>query len=298
MHLDVESYRKDLAYPNRLKSGYFYGYGHPTAKNAPATRDWHDIKAVLIHTTNNPQGNTRYAPEAKFLRDAPNVSIHYVVSSHDDTIVQVLPDNYIAWHAGDCLDNDFENIRSIGIELAWTTGKGDLPQIAIDNLTALMRRLLNLYPWMSRAKIDMHRAQAVYPNGKLGRKIDPSGWSDVAFYEWRSGLFASSGGATQPGHALLTEDTSIISAPRATLEQCRRYMLSRAHTHYDEYDIGQIILPRYFEVCQQVGVDPLVAIAQMIHETGNLCSFWSARPQRNPAGIGVTGLRSPYQPIA
>jgi hypothetical protein len=27
----------------------------------------------------------------------------------------------------------------------------------------------------------------------------------------------------------------------------------------------------------------------MIHETGNLTSFWAARPRRNPAGIGVNG---------
>ena len=39
----------------------------------------------------------------------------------------------------------------------------------------------------------------------------------------------------------------------------------------------------------RVGLDPVVAVAQMIHETGNLSSMWSQRPRRNPAGIGVTG---------
>jgi hypothetical protein len=33
-----------------------------------------------------------------------------------------------------------------------------------------------------------------------------------------------------------------------------------------------------------------LVIAQMIHETGNLTSPWSQRPNRNPAGIGVTGV--------
>jgi hypothetical protein len=33
----------------------------------------------------------------------------------------------------------------------------------------------------------------------------------------------------------------------------------------------------------------LLVTAQMIHETGNLSSWWSQRPRRNPAGIGVTG---------
>jgi hypothetical protein len=34
----------------------------------------------------------------------------------------------------------------------------------------------------------------------------------------------------------------------------------------------------------------------MIHETGYLTSWWSNRPRRNPAGIGVTGQMSNKQP--
>jgi hypothetical protein len=34
----------------------------------------------------------------------------------------------------------------------------------------------------------------------------------------------------------------------------------------------------------------------MIHETGNLTSFWSARPQRNPAGIDVNGRKQAERP--
>ncbi|HET9223423.1 MAG TPA: hypothetical protein VFO07_13010 [Roseiflexaceae bacterium] len=30
-------------------------------------------------------------------------------------------------------------------------------------------------------------------------------------------------------------------------------------------------------------------MSQLIHETGNLTSWWSQRPRRNPAGIGVNG---------
>ena len=33
----------------------------------------------------------------------------------------------------------------------------------------------------------------------------------------------------------------------------------------------------------------LLAVAQMTEETGHLTSFWSQRPRRNLAGIGVTG---------
>src|SRR6266487_6172991 len=88
----------------------------------------------------------------------------------------------------------------------------------------------------------------------------------------------------------ITGDTSILtSAPRAAPEQCVRFMLARPHGEYKDNDIASAIVPGYFTTCASVGVDPVILIAQMIHETGNLTSWWSGRPRRNPAGIGVTG---------
>lgn len=58
--------------------------------------------------------------------------------------------------------------------------------------------------------------------------------------------------------------------------------------HYSPARVFDII-DEYWRVASLVGVDPLVAVAQMCHETGSLASFWSAPPQNNPAGIGVTG---------
>jgi N-acetylmuramoyl-L-alanine amidase len=88
---------------------------------------------------------------------------------------------------------------------------------------------------------------------------------------------------------MITPDTPILSPPRATADQCSRYIRARPHGEYTDYDIASVIVPSYFDVCGLVDVDPLLAIAQMVHETGNLSSPWSARPHRNPAGIGVTG---------
>jgi hypothetical protein len=96
-------------------------------------------------------------------------------------------------------------------------------------------------------------------------------------------------GTPPPSAAAITADSAIVAPARCTEAQALKYMLSRAHTKYTEADIRQTIVPAYFHVCAQGGVDPCVAIAQMIHETGNLSSFWSERPQRNPAGLGVTG---------
>lgn len=65
---------------------------------------------------------------------------------------------------------------------------------------------------------------------------------------------------------------------------------------YTSGDIRHTIVPTYRAVCTFVGLDAVMLIAQMLHETGNLASWWSQRPRRNPAGIGVTGRWRPWQP--
>lgn len=44
---------------------------------------------------------------------------------------------------------------------------------------------------------------------------------------------------------------------------------------------------------QDTSLNPVILIAQMLHETANLTSFWSQPPPHNLAGIGVTGEWSP-----
>lgn len=75
-----------------------------------------------------------------------------------------------------------------------------------------------------------------------------------------------------------------------------RSIMARPHGEYNEVDIAGTIVPAYFAVCASVGLDAVMLIAQMIHETGNLNSWWSQRPRRNPAGIGVTGRTRGAQP--
>lgn len=83
---------------------------------------------------------------------------------------------------------------------------------------------------------------------------------------------------------------------QSTPEQCSRFMLTRQHGEYNENDILNTIVPAYFSVCASVGMEPIMLLAQMIHETGCLSSWWSQRPRRNPAGIGVTGRTGAEQP--
>jgi hypothetical protein len=94
---------------------------------------------------------------------------------------------------------------------------------------------------------------------------------------------------------MYTEDSPLLAPPSANLEPAVAYILSRPHDNYSD-DIRTRIVPSYFALCSGVGIDPVLAVAQMIHETGNLTSFWSARPQRNPAGIGVNSRKQVERP--
>ncbi|MFQ3632568.1 glucosaminidase domain-containing protein [Roseiflexus sp.] len=95
---------------------------------------------------------------------------------------------------------------------------------------------------------------------------------------------------------MFTELTPILGRPTASIAQLTAFILARPHGEYTTHDIEGVIVPTYWQLCAEIGIDPTLAVAQMIHETGNLTSFWAARPQRNPAGIGVTGQKQTTPP--
>jgi hypothetical protein len=97
------------------------------------------------------------------------------------------------------------------------------------------------------------------------------------------------GTVTTPG--LVTADTRLLHAPsRAKAEQVLHYLLAQAHGGYSDDDVRTIVTA-YYATATAVGLDPLLVVAQMSEETGHLTSFWSQRPRRNLAGIGVTGKK-------
>lgn len=95
----------------------------------------------------------------------------------------------------------------------------------------------------------------------------------------------------------LTSSAAILAAPRCTQAQALAYLTRLSLGAYTQADLVLSILPAYWSVCSTVGIDPCLAVAQMALETGNLTSWWSQRPRRNPAGIGVTGITSKMRPI-
>jgi hypothetical protein len=83
-------------------------------------------------------------------------------------------------------------------------------------------------------------------------------------------------------------DSKLLAPPRTTQAQAERFLIPKPNGEYTDADV-RFILTQYFTVAPSVGLDPLLAVAQMELETAFLASFWAARPRRNPAGIGVTG---------
>jgi hypothetical protein len=88
-----------------------------------------------------------------------------------------------------------------------------------------------------------------------------------------------------------TTTATILGPPTGTAQQAIAYLTPRVSEQYPGYDVRKIV-HAYVDIGGEVGLDWFLAIAQMAHETGSLTSWWSQRPRRNPAGLGVTGRKS------
>jgi hypothetical protein len=94
---------------------------------------------------------------------------------------------------------------------------------------------------------------------------------------------------SQPaGHAPVTPDSRLLAPASAPSARAGQYLLARPHGGYSSDDVTKIV-GLYYTTATAVGLDPLLVVAQMAEETSHLTSFWSQRPRRNFAGIGVTG---------
>ena len=234
------------------------------------------IDAIVLHSTEGLMpGTARYLcnPQAQ-------VSTHYIVA-RTGVVYQLVDDAHRAWHAGvsEYAGRRNWNDFSLGVEIEHVAGADAYTPQQMTTLEALCRRLLALHP-IAKASVVAHRWIAT----PAGRKRDPSDWDDVVLKLWIDGLFD-----TPPPQTRYSADSSIMAAPKALLATLiRNFPVSTPN--YTAYDIRNVILPAYWTQAVTLGVDPVVAIAQMAHETGALTSWWSARPRRNPAGIGVTGV--------
>lgn len=127
----------------------------------------------MVHTTNGKAG-TKFENEVKFLANSKNVSAHYIISKAG-IIQQILdPAEYVAWHAGEVAKEQYSNLYAIGVEVHFSPAEIYWTGKMWGALTALSRVYANL-------DIVTHRLIAV----PRGRKIDPSGVTDLQFTSWR-----------------------------------------------------------------------------------------------------------------
>ncbi|RRR69760.1 MAG: hypothetical protein EI684_14720 [Candidatus Viridilinea halotolerans] len=101
---------------------------------------------------------------------------------------------------------------------------------------------------------------------------------------------------SSPPNQPYTAASGLFGPPRADRAVVTANILKRPTGEYTNHDIRNVILPAYWECATHTGLDPVLVLAQSIHETGNFCSWWAARPRRNPAGIGVNGRTAERQP--
>jgi hypothetical protein len=105
-------------------------------------------------------------------------------------------------------------------------------------------------------------------------------------------------GSVTPAVIAYTEQSRLLAPPQAMLAQALAYLRKRKPLGEYNNDDLVTILNAYWALSLRVGLDPVLAIAQMIHETDGLRSWWAGRPRRNPAGIGVNGLTHASNPPA
>lgn len=98
------------------------------------------IQYIVIHETGNPGRNADAASHNNYLHeeaDNQQKSWHYTVDANE--IYYHIPDNEIAFHAGDGLDRDGGNVRGIGIEMC-INPENDYEQTLVNTakLTAML----------------------------------------------------------------------------------------------------------------------------------------------------------------
>ncbi|WP_130862720.1 peptidoglycan recognition protein family protein [Bacilliculturomica massiliensis] len=102
------------------------------------------VKFIVIHETGNTGSNANAASHAAYLKTEAETeakSWHYTVDDHE--IYHHIPDNEVAFHAGDQLKEDGGNLNGIGIEMC-VNPENDYDQ-TLKNTAALTAHLMKAY---------------------------------------------------------------------------------------------------------------------------------------------------------
>lgn len=183
MNIDKTTYNKAkrIPYNPKEKCGY-----------QPRPLGRLDIRSIIDHTTNGKTGSSLH-DEATYIANSLDISSHYLIGKRGEIIEFLDPALYIAYHAGCVKSTTFSNIFAIGIEMHNNPKEGLCTHLQREALDWLVRTLIPRFS-IKEPNIETHRAVAIFcPGeknaGKLGRKIDPSGFPDSMFYTWRTSLY-------------------------------------------------------------------------------------------------------------
>jgi N-acetylmuramoyl-L-alanine amidase/Mannosyl-glycoprotein endo-beta-N-acetylglucosaminidase len=247
------------------------------------------VKGVVIHHTWKPvQGDWKGETTMNALKKYYE-NLHWDAGPHlflcigspnseNDGIWQMTPLTGVGVHAGEC------NSTTWGMEIVgnydlqpWSA---ELKEAVYDTLEVLLEKIG--VKSVVKDTLRGHR-ECNSPKTCPGKMID----MEVVRSDMQTRLF--------PNTNMVDRNSAIINSSRCTPEEALSYL--KGHNGwYTPNELKNIVIPAYYQFGSVSGVDPCIAIAQLIHETGFLTSWWSNRPRRNPAGIGVTGQSSAVAP--
>lgn len=262
---------------------------HPADANHYSTV-WDGARCIVIHATAGTNSLDWLSTTSK-----PPVSIQ-VLAPKDGTLIRIVKDRWQAFHVGRSNignhtiaagDQGSASEIAYGIEFEnRNNGEDPYPIEQIDAgayQIALWWRQDGFLPLLTHALVDTQG------------KTDPRGLDmieltrrAIVWYDWLDQ--APSPPATSP----YTINSKVLATPFASQTSVIKRVPAPS-LNYDELWIRTFLMPLYWRKATAAGLDPVLAIAQLLHETANLGSFWSADPQNNPAGIGVTG---DWRPVA
>lgn len=148
------------------------------------------------------------------------------------------------------------------------------------DMPALIPEIRRVHNWPDTENQKQGEALAEGTCGFLGQAYQPPAKSQPHQHH------PAQPGPVTPGP--VTPGSTLQAPARAPAARAEQYLLARQHGGYSADDITKIIA-LYYDTAAPAGLDPLLVVAQMVEETAHLTSFWSQRPRRNFAGIGVTG---------
>ena len=257
----------------------------PPVVNLPSahssSRGGASIAAIVIHATAG-------LDSRRWLTNNPNGVSAHVLIQRDGIVYRMVPDDRAAHHVG------YSRLVIAGRVIDRTTSPGP-------NAVTLGLELENLndglqpYPPAQLAALGWQLVEWArrYPQARLlfHRDVDTQGKSDPAGLAWPAVYAAMAPWLTSPATLparLYTAASPILALPAVDRETLAQALVVRCSASlYPDEVIGELGLT-YFDLCALAGVDPVVAVAQCCHETGNLTSPRSQPPQHNLAGIGAT----------